>query len=141
MDLLLNGKTALVTGASEGIGKAITLALAREGVDVAICARRKEPLETAAAEIARVTNRKIVPIPADLTKPEDAENFVKQAHAALGRIDILVNNAGSCRAARSNSSPKNIGRNRCSSNSWAMCAASSTCCPSCRSSGAAGSST
>ena len=95
MDLQMNGKTALVTGASAGIGKAITLALAREGVDVAICARRKAPLEEAAAEIARATNRKIVPIPADLTKPADAENFVKQAHAALGRIDILVNNAGS----------------------------------------------
>jgi len=95
MDLRMNGKAALVTGASEGIGKAIALALAHEGVDVAICARRKEPLEAAAAEIARVTNRKIVPIPADLTKPADAENFVKQAHTALGRIDILVNNAGS----------------------------------------------
>ena len=95
MDLQMNGKTALVTGASEGIGKAIALALAKEGVDVAICARRKAPLEEAAAEIARATNRKIVPIPADLTKPEDAENFVKQGHAALGRVDILVNNAGS----------------------------------------------
>jgi NAD(P)-dependent dehydrogenase (short-subunit alcohol dehydrogenase family) len=95
VDLQLNGKAALVTGASEGIGKAIARALAREGVDVAICARRKEPLEAAASEIARETNRKIVPIPADLTKPADAENFVKQAHAALGRIDILVNNAGS----------------------------------------------
>jgi NAD(P)-dependent dehydrogenase (short-subunit alcohol dehydrogenase family) len=95
MDLQLNGKTALVTGASEGIGKAIALALAREGVDVAICARRKESLEAAASEIARATNRKIIPIPADLTKPEDAENFVKQGHAALGRVDILVNNAGS----------------------------------------------
>ena len=95
MDLRMNGKTALVTGASEGIGKAIALALSREGVDVAICARRREPLEAAAAEIARATNRKIVAIPADLTKPEDAENFVKQGHAALGRIDILVNNAGS----------------------------------------------
>ena len=95
MDLQMNGKAALVTGASAGIGKAIAGALAREGVDVAICARRKEPLEAAASEIARETNRKIVAIPADLTKPADAENFVKQAHAALGRIDILVNNAGS----------------------------------------------
>jgi len=95
MDLKMKGKTALVTGASEGIGKAITLAFAREGVDVAICARRKEPLEQTAVEIAKETGRKIIPIPADLTKPADAENLVKKAHAALGRIDILVNNAGS----------------------------------------------
>ena len=95
MDLQMTGKKAIVTGASEGIGKAITWAFAREGVDVAICARRKEPLEAVAAEISRATNRQIVPITADLTKPADAENLIKKAHAALGRIDILVNNAGS----------------------------------------------
>ena len=95
MDLGMTNMKALVTGASAGIGKAITRAFAREGVDVAICARRKGPLEAAAAEITRATNRQIVPIVADLTKPADAENFVKQAYTALGRIDILVNNAGS----------------------------------------------
>ena len=95
MDLGMVGKKAIVTGASEGIGKAITWAFAKEGVDVAICARRRGPLEAAAAEISRATNRQIVPIVADLTRPADAANFVKQAHAALGRIDILVNNAGS----------------------------------------------
>jgi NADP-dependent 3-hydroxy acid dehydrogenase YdfG len=95
MDLQMNGKTALVTGGSAGIGKATAFALAREGVDVAICARRKEPLEAAASQIARETNRKILAIPADLTKPAGAEAFVKDAHTALGRIDILVNNAGS----------------------------------------------
>lgn len=95
MDLRLKGKTALVTGGSEGIGKGIALGLAQEGVDVAICARRKEPLEAAAAEIAKATGRKIVAIPADLTKPADAEKFVHDAAKALGgRIDILVNNAG-----------------------------------------------
>src|SRR6202007_2054929 len=86
---------ARAAGGSAGIGKAIAFALAREGVDVAICARRKQPLEAAASQIARETNRKIVAIPADLTKPADAEAFVKDAHTALGRIDILVNNAGS----------------------------------------------
>src|ERR1700746_1925531 len=95
MDLQMNGKQALVTGASAGIGKAIAFALAREGVDVAICARRPDPLQATASQIARETNRKIVPIPADLTKPVDAEAFVEEAHTALGRIDILVNNAGS----------------------------------------------
>ena len=95
MDLKLAGKTALVTGASEGIGKGVALALAREGVDIAICARRQGPLEATAAEIRRATNRKVVAIVADLTEPQDAENFVAEAARALGRVDILVNNAGS----------------------------------------------
>jgi 3-oxoacyl-[acyl-carrier protein] reductase len=95
MDLQLSGKTALVTGGSEGIGKGITLALAKEGVDVAICARRKDVLEATASEIARATNRKIVAIPADLRKDADARSFIERAHSELGRIDIMVNNAGS----------------------------------------------
>jgi len=95
MDLNLKGKTALVTGGSEGIGKGIALALAKEGVDVAICARRKDILEATASEIARATNRKIVAIPADLRKDADAKSFIERAHNELGRVDIMVNNAGS----------------------------------------------
>jgi NAD(P)-dependent dehydrogenase (short-subunit alcohol dehydrogenase family) len=95
MDLQLNGKTALVTGGSEGIGKGIARVLAKEGVDVAICARRKDVLEVTAAEIAQETNRKIIPITADLTKDADAKNFIEQGAKALGRVDIMVNNAGS----------------------------------------------
>ena len=95
MDLKLKGKTAVVTGGSEGIGKGIALLLAKEGVDVAICARRKEPLEAAAQEIAKATGRKIVPITADLRSDKDAKAFINEAHKALGRIDIMVNNAGS----------------------------------------------
>ncbi len=95
MDLGLKGKKALVTGASEGIGKAIAWALANEGCDVAICARRKGPLEEVANEIAKETKRDIIAIPADLTKAEDAQNFVDTAAKHFGRVDILVNNAGS----------------------------------------------
>lgn len=95
MDLQLKGKTALVTGGSEGIGKGITRVFAQEGMDVAICARRKDVLEGAAEEIAKATGRKIVPIVADLTKDEDAKAFVAKGHAALGRVDVMVNNAGS----------------------------------------------
>ena len=94
MELKLKGKKALVTGGSEGIGKGIARWLAREGVDVAICGRRKQPLEKAAADIAGETGRNIVAIPADLTTDADARNFVEQGHKALGRIDIMVNNAG-----------------------------------------------
>ena len=95
MDLGLTGKAALVTGGSAGIGKGIARALAREGADVAICARRRDVLEAAAAEIRAETGRKVVAIPADLTRTEDAERFVTGAAAELGRVDILVNNAGS----------------------------------------------
>lgn len=94
MDLELQGRTAVVTGGSEGIGKAIVEALAREGVDVALCARRPGPLEEVAAAVANATGRRIVPLPADLTRDEDARRFIHAAAAALGRIDILVNNAG-----------------------------------------------
>lgn len=95
MDLKLSGKTALITGGSEGIGKGMAIALAKEGVDIAICARRKDVLEATASEIARATNRKIVPIPADLRKDADAKSFIERAHKELGRVDIMVNNAGS----------------------------------------------
>jgi NAD(P)-dependent dehydrogenase (short-subunit alcohol dehydrogenase family) len=95
MDLQLKNKTALVTGGSEGIGKGIALLLAREGVDVAICSRRKDALDATAAEIAKETGRRIVAIPADLTKDADAKNFIEKGHAALGRVDIMINNAGS----------------------------------------------
>src|SRR5258707_9139760 len=95
MDLQLKDKTALVTGGSAGIGKGIARMLAREGVDVAICSRRPDAIAAAAAEIAKETGRKIVGIPADLTKDEDARNFVAKGHEALGRVDIMGNNAGS----------------------------------------------
>ncbi len=95
MNLQLENRTALVTGGSEGIGKGIALALAREGVDVAICSRREAVLKAAAAEIAEATGRKIVAIPADLTRDADARAFIEKGHAALGRIDIMINNAGS----------------------------------------------
>jgi 3-oxoacyl-[acyl-carrier protein] reductase len=95
MDLGLKGKHALVSGGSEGIGAAIALRLAQEGCDVAICARRKEPLEKTAKSISDKTGRRILAIPADLTKAGDAKNFVDTAHAQFKRIDILVNNAGS----------------------------------------------
>src|SRR5512132_1839061 len=95
MDLRLTGKAALVTGGSEGIGKGIARALAAEGCDVAICARRRPLLEAAAAEIRAESGRKVIAIPADLTRTADAERFVTAAAQDLGRVDILVNNAGS----------------------------------------------
>jgi 3-oxoacyl-[acyl-carrier protein] reductase len=93
MDLGLKGKVALITGASQGIGKAIALTLAEEGCQLAICARRKEALDSSAKEI-RAKGVEVLAIQSDVTKLEDNKNFVSLAAKKFGRIDILVNNAG-----------------------------------------------
>jgi NAD(P)-dependent dehydrogenase (short-subunit alcohol dehydrogenase family) len=93
MDLELNGKVAIVTGGSRGVGKAIALELAHEGVDVVICGRARDTLEAAAKELAGATGRRIVPIPADTTDRAAVEQMVKETVAQLGHVDILVNNA------------------------------------------------
>ena len=100
MDLGLVGKTAVVTGGSEGIGRAIVEALVREGCDVAIGARRPDVLERAAEEIGEASGRKVVAIPTDVSDPARAEAFVNAAAETLGRLDILVNNAGRSAAHR-----------------------------------------
>ena len=91
MDLELGGKTAIVTGGSRGIGKAIAMELGREGVDVAIVARGVEALEATADELARETGRRIVPLAADTGDADAVRGMVRSAAEALGRIDILVN--------------------------------------------------
>ena len=95
MELGLSNKVALVTGGSMGIGKGIALALGREGCRLSICARNSGNLAVAAKEIEDATGAEVLAIPADLTKPEDAEAFIAKSVAHYGRIDILVNNAGS----------------------------------------------
>ena len=91
MDLGLQGKRAVVTGGSLGIGKAIARELAREGVDVAIVARSKDTLETAAHELATETGRRIIPLVADVTSRGQVEGAMAQAAAQLGGLHILVN--------------------------------------------------
>jgi len=95
MDLKLEGKIAAVSGGSMGIGKAIALTLAREGCNVAICARERTRLDAVAREIAEATGKTILPVVADLTKPQDAQNFIDATVKHFKRLDILVNNAGS----------------------------------------------
>jgi NAD(P)-dependent dehydrogenase (short-subunit alcohol dehydrogenase family) len=92
-DPSLLGRRALVTGASRGIGRSITLALAVAGADVALSARGQSELEQLAAEI-RALGRQAVAIPADVTNPEDVARMAEAALASLSGVDILVNNAG-----------------------------------------------
>ncbi|WP_394833711.1 SDR family oxidoreductase [Pendulispora rubella] len=89
----LIGKRALVTGASRGIGRAIAVALARHGADVAVNARTEEALNGVAAEIAGLKRNAPV-LAADVTDPVAAERLVAEAIGQLGGLDILVNNAG-----------------------------------------------
>jgi len=91
MDLGLQGKKAIVTGGSLGIGKAIARELAREGVDVAIVARTKDRLETAAKELSHETGRRVIPLAADVTSRAQVDAMVAQAAAQLGGLHILVN--------------------------------------------------
>jgi 3-oxoacyl-[acyl-carrier protein] reductase len=98
MDLQLAGKTALVTGASTGIGRGIALALAAEGVRVAVAARRVNLLEELAAEmLARGAPRPVV-IGCDLYEDAAAATLATAATQGLGHVDILVNNAGGSRS-------------------------------------------
>jgi NAD(P)-dependent dehydrogenase (short-subunit alcohol dehydrogenase family) len=94
MDLRLEGKRALVTGGSEGIGRAVVEALAEEGCDVAFCARRLPLLEEVAEQTAERTGRRLVPLQADLSQRSEIDDFVARAADALGGIDIVINNAG-----------------------------------------------
>ncbi len=93
MDLGLQGKVAIITGGSRGIGRAIALGLAAEGCKVAIAARGEEALERVAEEV-RATGGQALAVPGDLTLPGSAERLVNRAVETFGRLDIVVNNLG-----------------------------------------------
>ena len=97
MDLQLTGRTALVTGASRGIGRAIALGLAREGVRLVIAARRVSLLEELARDIVSAHAPEPLIMEADLYQEGSAERLAAAAQGALGRIDILINAAGGSR--------------------------------------------
>ncbi len=89
----LEGKVALVAGASRGIGRAIAIAFAEQGADIVVSSRKQEDLDAVAAEI-RQTGRKGVAIASHMAKVEDSKKLVDSVKDQFGRIDILVNCAG-----------------------------------------------
>ena len=100
MDLGLRGKTALITGASAGIGRAIAIELAGEGVRVALVARNRDKLEQATAEIAAASGTAPLALAGDMGAPGDIARVVAEVQAAFGPIDLLINNAGSSPSGR-----------------------------------------
>ncbi len=92
VDLSLDGKIAIVTGGSKGIGRAIALAFAEHGADVAIAARGVEALAATREEI-EATGRRCLVVPADMASDADLERLYKETIATFGGVDILVNNA------------------------------------------------
>ena len=88
MDLGLSGRTAIVCGASAGMGLAIAQALAAEGVNVAMFARRRKVLEVEAERLGALA------VQGDVTNPQDCERLVERTVAAFGGVDVLVNNSG-----------------------------------------------
>jgi 3-oxoacyl-[acyl-carrier protein] reductase len=94
MNLGLKNRIAIVTAASQGLGKASALALAQEGATVVICSRRQKEITEAADEIQKTTNATVIPLTADVTKPEDIERLVSETKQRFGTVHILVNNAG-----------------------------------------------
>jgi NAD(P)-dependent dehydrogenase (short-subunit alcohol dehydrogenase family) len=93
MDLGLEGKRAIVTGGSKGIGKAVAKTLAAEGCAVVVAARHAEPLAAAAAEVSAATGRTVTPITVDTGDDDRVRTMVDEAVGALGGVDILVNSA------------------------------------------------
>lgn len=90
----LDGRVALVTGGSKGLGRVMARALAEAGADVVISSRTESECRAAADEIAGATGRRAVAVAADVTKSDDVTRLADAAESTLGRVDILFNNAG-----------------------------------------------
>jgi len=99
LELGLAGKVAIVTGGSEGLGRACVERFAKSGAKVAACARRKDVLERAVDEIQKKTGADILAMSTDVTSGPEVEAFVAATVARFGGVDILVNNAGTSSAA------------------------------------------
>jgi NAD(P)-dependent dehydrogenase (short-subunit alcohol dehydrogenase family) len=91
--LSLTNKKAVVTGGGTGLGRAMSLALARAGADVALAGRRPEPLQATAADIEQI-GRQSLTVPTDITVPDQVNHLIQRVIEQWGHIDILINNAG-----------------------------------------------
>jgi len=89
----LEGKVAIVTGSGRGLGRAMAIALADAGADLVVTARTPSEIEETAREIERI-GRRVLTVPADITRPEDVDHLVKATMERFGKVNILVNNAG-----------------------------------------------
>jgi len=98
MDISLRGRTAMITGASKGLGLAMATRFAQSGADVALLARRPEVLAEAKAAVAASAKGKVAVFPCDVSKAADIERAYKGAVEVFGKVDILVNNAGESKA-------------------------------------------
>jgi 3-oxoacyl-[acyl-carrier protein] reductase len=94
MNLGLKNKIAIVAAASEGLGKASALALAQEGATVVLCARRSKEIAEASDEIHEKTGAVVLPVVADVAKPDDIRGLVAETKQRFGTVHVLVNNAG-----------------------------------------------
>jgi len=99
LELGLKDRIAIITGGSDGLGRASALKLAAEGAKVAIAARRAEHLQRAADEIRAATGAEVLAVPTDVTVAADCERLAQSVLQRWGRIDILLNNAGTSAAA------------------------------------------
>jgi len=99
MEVRLDGRNAIITGGSLGIGFAMASRFARSGANVAIVARRRDVLDRAAAAIRKTAATEVVAVPGDVSRADDCTRVFETAKSALGRIDILVNNAGTSKRA------------------------------------------
>ena len=97
-DLELTGKVAVITGGSDGLGRATARRLASEGARVVICARREGHLREVSAAIAAETGGEVYPVVADVCRAEDCTRLIDEAVGAFGGLDILINNAGASAA-------------------------------------------
>ena len=94
MDLGIRGKTAIVCGASQGLGHACAEALAHEGVNLVLCSRNFDSIFSTARMISETFGVGAVPIAADISLPESPDKLVNESVKQFGSVDILINNAG-----------------------------------------------